>query len=153
MYLVHVFLVYLADSHAVVVRERFVDELLVRYLLVSEQVGDVGHEEFHRERLLDVAVGAGFESLDTRLHSYCRSEEDDRHMAEVGVGLDHVAEFASVHDRHHHVADDKVNLFLFRKFKSICTVCRCEDIVFCRQFLCQISSHFRRVFSDQNAVP
>ena len=41
MYLVHVLLIHLVGSQAVVVGQRLADELLVRYLLVSEEVCDV----------------------------------------------------------------------------------------------------------------
>ena len=152
MYLVHVFLVHLVGSQAVVMGQRLAYELLVGYLLVSEQVADIRPEKLDRERLLDVTVRSGLQCFYTCLDSNCCGKQDYRHMAEVRIALYPVAELASVHYRHHYVAYDKVYLLLMCDFQRIRSVCCSKDVVFRRKFLCKIITHLRRVLYDQNAV-
>ena len=70
-------------------------------------------------------------------------------MAEFGIGLDFVAQFAAVHDGHHDVTDHEVDALRFHQLKGHLSVDGEEYVVLFGEFPGEVQAEFLVVFDDQ----
>ena len=71
-------------------------------------------------------------------------------MTEFGIGLEHAAEFVTVHARHHHVADDKIRLDLLRHRQSHVAVFCFHNLIARRQPPPDVRTHIGVVLDEQD---
>ena len=79
----------------------------------------------------------------------CR-QQYDRDVADTDVALQNLAEFITVHFRHHNVADNDVRLVvagLFQGFRTI--ACRIYALEFVLQRFCNEGAYFLLVIHNQ----
>ena len=116
-----------ADGCAAEPGQRIAVELLVLDLPVLEEVADRGLEDFDLEGLLNVAVHAGLQGAQVRLDADGGRQQDDEDVAVGDIVLDEVAKLAAVHDRHHDVADDHVDVVGLDNVERLLAVGRGHD--------------------------
>ena len=85
------------------VLQRRTDKIVPQPHPVLDRTAYLSLELVHRERLLDVHVGALFEPLDLNRLVYLCGEENDRNVRIGRIVLDPFAQFQSIDPGHHDI--------------------------------------------------
>ena len=108
----------------------FADEFLLYTLAVLHNIVDAQFQVAEFEGLGYVAVGAYLQGLGAVFLLGLGSQQDDGEVLVVGVCLEFLCQFQTVHHRHHDIGNDDVKLLLLDNLHCLLSVGGRLNVVF-----------------------
>ncbi len=105
------------------------------------------------ERLRQIIVGAGRETLDRRFFASTRAQKQDGRRAQLRIGAQRGEKRKAVHPRHHHVADHEVERLAPGRVQSVDAIAHGDDVVVRRDDARDVGAEIGIVVGEEDARP
>jgi hypothetical protein len=110
-----------------------------------------GAELARAERLDQILVRPGLQSLDARLLTGARGEQDDRNRPGPLIAAERRQQTEAVQRRHHHIREDEIRRVCTNSIERLAAVRHDVDKVVRRENPCEVVPHVGIVVGDQHA--
>ena len=127
-------------------------KLIAQQSSIRYQIGNSTLQIFRIERFHNIGIGTCIHSFQRILYPWFCSQQYNRNMIYISILFQFMAQFQTIHFRHHYITDYQVGHFFQNVIICLLTITANCHFIFIRQFLLQISPDFLFIFDHQHPL-